>query len=226
MATYPDRARTKGGKPPKANEKVTFDGVRTPASQGALTPLRKQLDERLVGMRTDRYSWWVHWRELADYILPRRYKWLITPNQATRGSPINQRIIDSTGTIALRVLGAGMMAGLTSPGRPWFRLTIDDAELAEFQPVKEWLAIVRSRMLTVMAESNFYNALAVMYTDLSCFGNGPVIIYEDFEDVIRCFNSCAGEYYLANGPRLSIDTMYREFVLSNAQLLRQFGAAN
>ena len=35
----------------------------------------------MLGLRVNRYSWWTHWRELADYILPRRYKWLITPNQ-------------------------------------------------------------------------------------------------------------------------------------------------
>jgi hypothetical protein len=65
---------------------------------------RQHLDQRMGGLKVDRYSWWVHWRELADYLIPRRYKWLVTPNQANRGSPINQRIIDNTGTIALRVL--------------------------------------------------------------------------------------------------------------------------
>jgi len=48
-------------------------------------------------MRIRRYSWWLHWRELADFILPRRYRWLVMTNQMNRGSPINQNIIDSTG---------------------------------------------------------------------------------------------------------------------------------
>ncbi|NBP36723.1 MAG: hypothetical protein EBV01_15205 [Betaproteobacteria bacterium] len=30
-------------------------------------------------------------------------------------------MINETGVIALRVLGAGMMAGITSPGRAWMR---------------------------------------------------------------------------------------------------------
>ena len=46
---------------------------------------RKASESRLIGLRVNRYSWWVHWRELGDYILPRRYKWLITPNQMARG---------------------------------------------------------------------------------------------------------------------------------------------
>src|SRR5690348_16420428 len=96
-----------------------------------LMRLREHLDQRLGGLLVDRMSFWVHWREIADYLLPRRYKWLITPNQASRGSPINQRIIDNTATRALRVLAAGMMSGITSPGRPWFRLTLDNTDLAE-----------------------------------------------------------------------------------------------
>ena len=45
---------------------------------------RRYVEGRLMGLRTNRYSWWVHWKELADYFLPRRYKWLITPNQMSR----------------------------------------------------------------------------------------------------------------------------------------------
>ena len=47
--------------------------------------LRKQAEGRLIGLRVNRYSWWVHWRECADYMLPRRYKWIITPNQMSQG---------------------------------------------------------------------------------------------------------------------------------------------
>ena len=102
--------------------------------------LREHCDNLLIGMKTDRMSWWTHWREIADYIIPRRYKWLVTPNQGNRGSPINQRIIDNTGTIALRVLSAGMMSGITSPGRPWFKLETDNTELNDKSAVKLWLA--------------------------------------------------------------------------------------
>jgi hypothetical protein len=73
---------------------------------------------RLLGLRVNRYSWWTHWRELADYTLPRRYKWLITPNQMGRGSPINQHIIDSTGYLCAQNLASGLMSGKVSPSSP------------------------------------------------------------------------------------------------------------
>lgn len=194
-----------------------------PVDAATAIKLREHLDQRLGGLLVDRYSFWTHWREIADYLIPRRYKWLVTPNQASRGSPINQRIIDNTATRALRVLSAGMMAGITSPGRPWFRLTLDDANLAEFPAVRQWLDEVANRMRTVFAESNFYTALGTVYEDLGSFATAAMIIYEDFDDVIRCYNSCAGEYFLANSDRMAVDTLYRQFVMTTKQVAQRFG---
>lgn len=188
--------------------------------------LRKHLDQRLGGLLVDRYSWWTHWREIADYLIPRRYKWLITPNQANRGSPINQRIIDNTGTIAHRVFVAGMSSGMTNPSTIWFRPTVDDEDLAEYHSVKQWLDEVGKRMRTVLAESNFYTSLGTLYEDLGGFGTGVMIQYEDFEDVVRFYNSCAGEYFLANSYRMSVDTMYRQFVMTTGQVGKMFGVEN
>lgn len=188
--------------------------------------LRNHVDNLLIGLRVDRYSWWTHWREIADYLIPRRYKWLITPNQMNRGSPINNRIIDSTGSIALRTCAAGMMAGITSPSRAWFRLTLEDDDLAEFPSVRVWLDEVTRRMLHVFAESNYYTSKHIQYGDLASFGTAPVIIYEDFKDVVRYYNTCAGEYYLQNSSRLEVNLMCREFVRNMAQMAEEFGAKN
>ncbi|MGH8505672.1 MAG: portal protein, partial [Stenotrophobium sp.] len=188
--------------------------------------LREHCDNLLIGLKTDRFSWWTHWREIADYIIPRRYKWLITPNQGNRGSAINQRIIDNTGTIALRVLSAGMMSGITSPGRPWFKLATNSDELNDNSNVKLWLSECERRMETVFAESNFYTSLATVYNDLGAFGTGVMIIYQDYDDVIRCFNTCAGEYFLQNDDRQDVSVMGREFVLTVKQVAQQFGLDN
>jgi hypothetical protein len=176
-------------------------------------------------MKTYRYSWWTHWRELADYILPRRYKWLITPNQWSRGSPINQHIIDSTGTIAARTLASGIMSGVSSPTRPWFKLKIGRIDSTQTSPVSLWLAECERLIYLILKESNFYNALGVAYFDLVVFGTAVIIIYEDFDDVIRCYNPCAGEYFLENSSKMKIEggALYREFVLTVGQIVEEFG---
>jgi hypothetical protein len=186
----------------------------------------RHLTGRLAGMRTYRYSWWVHWRELADYLLPRRYKWLITPNQWSRGSPINQHIIDSTGTIAARTLAAGIMSGVSSPTRPWFRLKLGRIDSTQTSPVSLWLAECERIIYLILKESNFYNALAVAYYDLVIFGTCAVLIYEDFDNVINCLNPCLGEYFIDNNDKMQVDSLYREFTLTVKQVVDQFGIEN
>lgn len=188
--------------------------------------LRRQVEGRLLGLRVNRYSWWVHARELADYLLPRRYKWLITPNQMSRGSPINQHILDSTGTLAARNLASAMMSGLSSPTRPWFRLKINHIDSTQTSPIALWLAECERLMMLVFQSSNFYNALAVAYFDLVIFGTSAFLIYDDFEEVIHCYNPCFGEYYVDNDGKMRPLVFYREFTMTVSQCVEQFGIDN
>ena len=187
---------------------------------------RRHAEGYLIGLRVNRYSWWVHARELADFLLPRRYKWLITPNQQSRGAPINQHILDSTGTLAARNLASGMMSGITSPTRPWFKLKIGRIDSTQTSPVSLWLAECERLMMLVFQESNFYNSIAVLYFDLVVFGTGIMLIYEDFDDVIHCYNPCFGEYYLDNTAKMRPEIFYREFVYTISQLVGEFGIDN
>jgi hypothetical protein len=194
-----------------------------PPPQRDYTALLQELNVRLQMLETERMSWWLHWRDLAAYILPRRYKWLVTQNQTNKGSPINQLIIDETGSVASRVLAAGMMSGITSPSRPWFRMQMQVEELNDIAEVKVWCDDVAKRMQMVMANSNYYTAKAVQYYDLSVFGTAPMLIYEDTDNIIRCYNPCAGEYYAANGPAFTVDSFYRKIAMTVSQVAGEFG---
>lgn len=195
----------------------------SPKTGDDISDLRRYLDRRLNGLRQERLSWWTHWQDLSEYILPRRGRFLIAANQANRGDPRNHRIIDSTGTLAARTLASGLMAGLTSPARPWFRLTVKNPDLADQAPVRQWLDDVGNRMMAALAKSNFYNSLAVAYEELGVFGSAALLILEDQDDVIRCHALTAGEYFLANSERLAVNTLYREFTLTVGQIVGQFG---
>ena len=187
---------------------------------------RKRCDGMLMGMRVNRYSWWTHWREIADYLLPRRYRWLITPNMQSRGSPINQHILDSTGTLAARNLAAGLMSGVSSPTRRWFDLRVGTIDTTQTSPISLWLAEVHRLMTMVFAGSNFYSSMAILYLDLVVFGTAVMLIYEDHDEMIRCHNPCLGEYYLTNGPTNRPETFGREFTYTIQQLVEEFGREN
>ena len=181
-------------------------------------------ESRLGMLRSWRYSWWAYWASLAEYILPRRYHWLVVANRMTRGSPINQSIVDSTATLAMQTCASGLWTGLTSPSRPWFKLGDSYDQLD--RDGKYWIEDTERKLYTVLGQSNFYTTMAQAFQDVSTFGTAPVIIYEDSEDVIRCYSPCAGEYYLDVGGRLSVDTLYREFTLNTTQIVEMFTLEN
>lgn len=183
-------------------------------------------EARLGSLRTWRYSWWSYWSSLAQFFMPRRYHWLVVANRMNRGNPINDAIIDSTGTLALETCGSGMWSGLTNPARPWIKMESALPWVKLDADAQEWIDDTEQRIYTVLAGSNFYNQMAQAFQDLALFGTSPIIIYEDFEDVIRVYLPCAGEYYLGVGARLSVDTFYREFTYTVSQIVEMFGLEN
>lgn len=187
----------------------------------AKTPRQRYL-ERHQFLKTERSSWDAHWKELAEHILPRRSRFQSSErNKGEKKS--NQTIINGTPTWSARVLAAGMMAGITSPARPWFRLTTPDPEMAEFGPVREWLHVCEERLRMAFARSNTYMGLQLVYQDLGVFGSTAMLLEEDQEDVLRTYVFPVGQYCLATSERLAVDTIFRELSMTVRQVVRMFG---
>jgi len=185
---------------------------------------RKLLLSRWAQLRTERESWMSHWKEISDYLLPRAGRFFV--QDRNRGAKRHNNILDNTGTRALRVLAAGMMAGMTSPARPWFRLTTSIPELDESAAVKAWLANVTRLMLMIFAKSNTYRALHSMYEELGAFGTASSIVLPDFDAVVYHHSLTVGEYAIATDNQGRVNTLYREFQVTVAQMVREFGKDN
>jgi hypothetical protein len=185
--------------------------------------LTKRQEYELVrsSLWAERSTFDAHWRDLGDYVLPRRPRWFTTDRN--KGDRRNQKIIDETGTFAARTLQSGMHAGITSPARPWMKLTTPDPDLAQFGPVKQWLHEVTQRMLTVFLRSNLYNVLPTQYGDMGVFATGAMSVLEDDKDVIRCYSYPIGSYALGTNDRGVCDVFVREWQMTVRQIVSQFG---
>jgi hypothetical protein len=181
-------------------------------------------ERRLATLKQERSSWMAHWQDLAQYVLPRAGRWLSTSNN--RGDRVNDKIYNNTPTFALRTLVSGMMAGITSPARPWFRLAAPDPELMEVAGVRWWLHDVERRMRVAFNRSNAYNALSAVYEELGLFGTAAMVVEADPVDLLRCYPLTAGEYMLGTSGRMNVDTVYRELRLTTGQLSDRFGEDN
>jgi len=183
---------------------------------------RTQFHLRLLAQaKNERSSWDTHWRELGQFLQPRATRF--TASERNKGSKKHQNIIDNTGTRALRTLAAGLMSGVTSPSRPWFRLGTPDRAQAEEGPVRVWLDEVEALMRRIFSGSNTYRTLHTLYEELGLFGTGVSFVEDNFENVIHHTPLLVGEYCLTTDDNRNVDGMLREFEMTVEQVVRKFG---
>ena len=185
---------------------------------------RSQILRRWSALKNERSSWFTHWREISDHLMPRQGRFFVTDRN--QGKKRHNSIYDSTGSKALNRLAAGLMAGMTSPARPWFRLAVPDYKLMESAAVKSWLDDTSRLMREIFARSNSYRALHSMYKELGGFGTGANIVVPDFENVIHMHPLTIGEYAIATDYKGYTNTLYREFDMTVAQIVGEFGIEN
>ena len=182
---------------------------------------RADLLTRWGHLRSERATWWSHWQEVTTYLLPRNGRYF--QQDRNKGHRRHNSIYDNTGTRALRTLGAGMMAGATSPARPWFRLGTADPELNRYTPVKLWLNDVTERMQLVFQKSNTYRTLHSIYEELGAFGTAGSIVLPDPKTAIHHYPVTIGEYAIATDYQGRVNTLYREFQKIVGEVVREFG---
>lgn len=175
-------------------------------------------------LKSERSSFFSHWQEITTYLLPRNGRYFV--QDRNRGVRKHNAIYDSTGTRALRTLGAGMMAGATSPARPWFRLGVADPGLNMYQPVRVWLDDVTKRMQLVFQRSNTYRVLHSVYEELGAFGTAASIVLPDKKGVIHHYPLTVGEYCIAQDFQGRVCTLYREFERTVGEVVVEFGYEN
>lgn len=191
-----------------------------------------QIDEQLFGriqrtyksMIEDRRPWIENWREIASYVLPRRYLTLEANNGAVLATMTNNKIYNGRATIAMKVLSSGMLNGITSPARPWFKMWVPGH--MDNPDVALWLDDTVARLTMALSMSNFYTSMATVFTDLSCFATGGMLIEEDDDEIFRCYNFALGEYALMQNERGIVDRVSYGFRWRVEQVVNEFGLEN
>ena len=182
---------------------------------------RDKYEARWEALKSERSSWIGHWTDLSKHLQPRLGRFVVTDRN--RGEKRHNSILDNTGTRAHRTLVAGLMAGMTSPARPWFRLATPDPALNEAHDVKVWLGEVRMLMLNVFARSNTYRALQHIYSELGLFGTGGSLLMPNFGKIIHHYPQTIGEYCIGTDPEGRVNTVYREYQKRVGEVVAEYG---
>lgn len=173
-------------------------------------------------LELDRSSFLPHWRELGEYVLPRRPRFFIT--DVNRGDRRTNKIMDTTATLAWRVFVAGMVSGTCNPYRPWFEMGALDLDLEENSgPARAWLEALTSRMRTILLLTNFYQVAPEAIGDVGQFATAGVWMEEDFDSVANFRSIPLGSFSIASDSRNRTCTAVREFRMNVWQVIEKFG---
>ena len=179
-----------------------------------------KLNQRYQALRNERSPWDAAWRDLAEHFLPTKFR-ADSDSSTRKPEVLNKKIVDTTGILDMRTLAAGMQGGMTSPVRPWFRLTLED-ESDHTGEIGAWLDDVTKRMQALLHRSNFYNASHSLYADLGTFGPGLLIETADWTG-LHFKLIPAGEYVLDVDDNGTVDTFMYRLRMSARQIIQQFG---
>lgn len=180
-------------------------------------PDKTKFNSRLGAMQSEFASWKPHFMDISTHLLPRNGRFFV--QDRNKGTRRHNAIYDSTGTRALRVLRAGLMAGATSPAQPWGQYAIGDKDLLKYQPVKEWLSLASRQTLDIFSKSNTYGTLQTMYGELGAFGTACAIQQDNFKNIIHLTQKTCGEFYIAQDGLRNVDTIYSEFQMQVSQMV-------
>jgi hypothetical protein len=190
------------------------------ASADVRTPRQKYL-ARMRQLERAAQPFVCDYQELADHYWPGSVR--LTQADKARTRYTGTDVVNSVGILARRTMQAGIASSLTSPARPWAALGLPDLDLMRWGPVKTWLHLVTESMFRVFARSNLYQVLPTMYAAEGVFGTAAMVIDDDPKDLVRFYQWTTGTYYLAANARQTIDTGFRRFQMSVANLIERFG---
>lgn len=188
--------------------------------------LREELDYRQASLFQSQDRTYFHQRcqAVADYILPHAGN-LFCRDEARVDARL-RALVDTEASYCLDTATNGLVSYMAPPGGAWLGLVERDPELAEFGPVKEWLAKVSDRKLRIAQQSNTYDSFRLAKRDCLSFGGAVQIVDEDDQYTLWHTHVQAGEYAIAANEREQPDTLYRELQLTVRQCVRRFGEEN
>jgi hypothetical protein len=185
-------------------------------------PETQDYEDRFAELDLEQKSWVPHWKEIRDNILP--YRGLFSgekPNIGTKERYAD--LVDPTALLGIRTLGAGMVGGLTSPSRPWFRLRFQDEDLNRRAAVKSWLRTVETKMYSIYSQSNFYAAIQMTYEEEGAFGTACHLQLPHWGRVVHFVPQTCGTYMLGTDQYGMVDSLFRTVWLTARSCARRFG---
>lgn len=177
--------------------------------------------KRLGILKKNRQPYEPVWKDITDFVLPRRSFWDL---EATPGKKPSKKLYDGTALTELQLLVDGTLGNLVSATLRWLRMTMEDRRQNDLPWVSDWLEEVEDVLYAEFARSNFYEAMSEFFLDAASIGTAVMLVEDDVSSKRILFSTRhMKECYLAEGRNGMVDTLYREFMMTNRQAMQTWG---
>lgn len=185
-------------------------------------PLAKLLQERNAKLKSDRSSWESLWREIAQYVVPRRLPGL-NGSVSTPSVSDATLLFDTTAVQANLTLANGQLAWMSPQEHPWFAY---EPQGDSDDEAKRWLSKATDKTREEISVSNLYTALHEFYIDRGGFGTACLFVEEGRRNSISAQHWPVGTFVIDEDEDGIVDTVIREFNFTPRQAVAKFGEAN
>lgn len=186
--------------------------------------LINKFNTRFDQLKKDRRSYEAVWQDIIDYIAPDLDGYINKrKGKDQEGDRSDIVIYDGSPVDDCLKCATGLFASICSPSRPWYTQDLDDVTLSESPEARKWLDEETELKNKIMHSSNFYQAIYTVWLHLAAIGTACMLMLPDYDSVIRCITLNVGQYWLGTDDNNKVDTIYREFDMTAAQLMQKFG---
>lgn len=178
-----------------------------------------KIKAKFNAMFNNRQKYVAKWKDIRDYQLP--FLGLFDDEQ-DQSKVYTDKINNGVAWESCQIFASGVMSGMTPPSRKWFKLTLENTDLAANSDVSKVLDEREEILYAVFAKSNFYNVVHQAYMELP-FGQAPMSIMPDPKFGVRFTSYPIGTYALECGSNGEVNTFGRKYRMTADQLVEEFG---
>lgn len=187
---------------------------------------KKQIiTKTMAKLKSDFEQWRTIYQNLADYIAPNSYVPALfqTKQKGHTARRNNVKVLNPVASDYLGKLVSGLMSNKTPAAKPWFQLGTNRSSESQSSDVKQYLYTCTERMRIAFQLSNFYSITAMVYTNVVLYGNSPMIIEKDYQNIFNVTLFPVGSYLLIRDKNGNVNGIYRRFTKTVRQLVEDFG---
>jgi hypothetical protein len=174
-------------------------------------------------LATERANWEPHWRECAQYVLPRQDEFF---GNIQQGNKRTEKLFDSTAPLALDRFAAAMEGMLMPRTQKWHRLRASDPDLNKIPAVRRYFDEANDILFQYRyaPKANFAGQIGETVVSLGGFGTGCILVDELPGQGIYYKSIHLGEIFIAENYRGLVDKVHRKYRYTARQAAQKWGA--